>query len=686
MLSDGLAATRPMNRLLQGEVGSGKTIVAVLAMLQMVDAGYQCALLAPTEVLAAQHVRSISDVLGPLAMGGQLGGADNATRVALLTGSMSAGAEEASPRRDRRRPGRHRHRHPRAAAGRGRIPQARHGGGRRATPVRCRAARPVARQGPCRHHAAPAGDDGHADTAHGGADRLRRPGNLDAARTSARTSADHHQRRSSSRTSPHGWTGPGSASSRRSPPGGRPTWWRRGSTRPTAAARARKADGPRRQPKGFSHGCGRDELAGLRLGLMHGRLTADEKDAVMAAFRAGEIDVLVCTTVIEVGVDVPNATVMLVMDADRFGISQLHQLRGRIGRGAASEPVSAGQLGRAGLPGRPATECGRRDPGRVRAGRPGSQGAPGRRCAGPQPVRPCDHAAAAVAGRPPGTSSRPPGTSASRPTPDAEPAPRIGRCWQHDSPTPTASNTWTSHEPQECCCGCRRSRCSRCWSPIRRGRSSAARARPGVRRARRRSDRATRHRRAGRNRGGADQRVHRYDYRRPAFGDAWTDDNDAPAGTTDATPATTSSTAISSTRRTCRSNAARTPWPPAPCTTRTPTPPSTFSAAPRSAKRCRSTTSSRWPTPGTWAPTAGRIAERVRFANDPANLLAVRVRPIRTRAIPAGPVDAAEQRVRVPVRHAVHRGVCAATRCRWTRRRANVLRQAAAHLPDRIAS
>jgi len=77
----------------------------------------------------------------------------------------------------------------------------------------------------------------------------------------------------------------------------------------------------------------RGPLSGLRLGLMHGRLSADEKDAAMAAFRAGDIDVLVCTTVIEVGVDVPNATVMLIYDGDRFGISQLHQLRGRIGRG-----------------------------------------------------------------------------------------------------------------------------------------------------------------------------------------------------------------------------------------------------------------------------------------------------------------------------------------------------------------
>jgi len=76
-------------------------------------------------------------------------------------------------------------------------------------------------------------------------------------------------------------------------------------------------------------------LAGLRLGLLHGRLPTEDKAAVMSDFARGEIDLLVSTTVIEVGVDVPNATVMVVMDADRFGVSQLHQLRGRVGRGGA---------------------------------------------------------------------------------------------------------------------------------------------------------------------------------------------------------------------------------------------------------------------------------------------------------------------------------------------------------------
>jgi ATP-dependent DNA helicase RecG len=77
-------------------------------------------------------------------------------------------------------------------------------------------------------------------------------------------------------------------------------------------------------------------LAGLRLGILHGRLPGTEKDAVMQSFAAGEIDALVATTVVEVGVDVPNATVMVIMDAQRFGVSQLHQLRGRVGRGSHS--------------------------------------------------------------------------------------------------------------------------------------------------------------------------------------------------------------------------------------------------------------------------------------------------------------------------------------------------------------
>src|SRR5581483_3773334 len=92
VLAEELAGEHPMHRLLQGEVGSGKTVVALRAMLQVVDAGAQAALLAPTEVLAAQHARTIEALLGPLARAGQLGGADIGTRVALLTGSLPAAA------------------------------------------------------------------------------------------------------------------------------------------------------------------------------------------------------------------------------------------------------------------------------------------------------------------------------------------------------------------------------------------------------------------------------------------------------------------------------------------------------------------------------------------------------------------------------------------------------------------
>ncbi len=192
-LSTEIAATRPMNRMLQGEVGSGKTIVSVLAMLQMIDAGYQCALLAPTEVLAAQHARSVREVLGPLAMAGQLGGAENATRVALLTGSMST--QQKRQVRDE------------VASGEAGIvigthallqegvefKRSRHGGRRRAASFRRRTARPTARQGPCGCDAASAGDDGNTDPTHRRANGLRRPRDVDTARTTPRAPADRHQ-------------------------------------------------------------------------------------------------------------------------------------------------------------------------------------------------------------------------------------------------------------------------------------------------------------------------------------------------------------------------------------------------------------------------------------------------------------------------------------------------------------
>lgn len=332
VLSDGLASTRPLNRLLQGEVGSGKTIVSVLAMLQMVDAGYQCALLAPTEVLAAQHLRSISDVLGPLAMGGQLGGADNATRLALLSGSMTA-AQKKQIRAE-------------IAAGQVGIVVGTHA---------------------LLQDAVEFDNLGMVVV-----DEQHRFGveQRDQLRAKARPGVTPHLLVMTATPIPRTVAltvyGDLETSTLRELPRGRqpitsnvifvkdkPAWlhraWQR-ITEEVAAGRQAYVVAPRidesddpgsteqnakapETAEGLYARLRSGELANLRLGLMHGRLSADDKDAAMAAFRAGEVDVLVCTTVIEVGVDVPNATVMLVMDADRFGISQLHQLRGRIGRG-----------------------------------------------------------------------------------------------------------------------------------------------------------------------------------------------------------------------------------------------------------------------------------------------------------------------------------------------------------------
>lgn len=332
VLSDGLASTRPLNRLLQGEVGSGKTIVSVLAMLQMVDAGYQCALLAPTEVLAAQHLRSIRDVLGPLAMAGQLGGADNATRLALLSGSMTA-AQKKQVRDE-------------VAGGQVGIVVGTHALLQDAVEF---------------HNLGMVVVDEQHRFGVEQRDRLRakaRPGVTPHLLVMTATPIP--------RTVALTVYGDLETSTLRELPRGRqpitsnvifvkdkPAWlgraWRRigeevaaGRQAYVVAARIDEsdddgaADQNAKAPEtaeGLYARLRSQELAQLRLGLMHGRLSAEEKDAVMAAFRGGDIDVLVCTTVIEVGVDVPNATVMLVMDADRFGISQLHQLRGRIGRG-----------------------------------------------------------------------------------------------------------------------------------------------------------------------------------------------------------------------------------------------------------------------------------------------------------------------------------------------------------------
>ncbi len=333
VLSGEIAATRPMNRLLQGEVGSGKTILAVLAMLQMVDAGYQCALLAPTEVLAAQHARSIRDVLGPLAMGGQLGGEEAGTRVALLTGSMS----QAQKRQVRDE----------VAAGEAGIVIGTHALLQDAVEFRRLGMVVVDEQ---HRFGVEQRDRLRAKAPAGLTPHLLVMTATPIPRTVALTVYGDLE-----------------TSTLRELPLGRqpittnvifvkekPAWldraWQR-ITEEVHAGRQAYVVAPRideTDDSGDADAAGppsttvvelfdrlrSDQLRSLRLGLMHGRLPAEEKDAVMAAFRAGEIDVLVCTTVIEVGVDVPNATVMLVMDADRFGISQLHQLRGRIGRGS----------------------------------------------------------------------------------------------------------------------------------------------------------------------------------------------------------------------------------------------------------------------------------------------------------------------------------------------------------------
>ncbi|MGW4379654.1 ATP-dependent DNA helicase RecG [Kitasatospora sp. NPDC004531] len=345
-----LATEHPMHRLLQGEVGSGKTLVALRAMLAVVDTGGQAVLLAPTEVLAQQHHRSIVEMMGDLAEAGMIGGSEIGTRVALLTGSMGAAARRgamldmASGKagitigthaliEDKVQfadlglvvvDEQHRFGVEQRDALRAKGEQPPHLLVMTATPIPRTVAMTVfgdletsvldqlpSGRSPISTHVVPA---------------LEKPNFLARAWERVREEVGKgHQayvvcpRIGDEDDQPKGKKkrkqeleevdGGGADSEERRPP------------LAVVETAEKLAKGP---------------LAGLRVEILHGRLAPDTKDDVMRRFAAGEVDVLVATTVIEVGVNVPNSTVMVIMDADRFGVSQLHQLRGRVGRGSAA--------------------------------------------------------------------------------------------------------------------------------------------------------------------------------------------------------------------------------------------------------------------------------------------------------------------------------------------------------------
>ncbi len=344
-----LASAHPMHRLLQGEVGAGKTVVALRAMLQVIDSGGQAALLAPTEVLAAQHARSLAALLGPLGEGGMLGGDADATRIALLTGALGAAARRAALLE--------------LASGAAGIAVG--------------------------THALLEERVQFADLGLVVVDEQHRFGVEQRAALTAKAVGDTRPHTMVMTATPIPRTvamtvfGDLETSTLRELPTGRqpvlthvvpalelPGYlaraWERAREEVTAgrqvyvvcpridatAAEADSGDLPDDVDPGGPGAAGgagaaveselpalaAGPLRGLRLAALTGRMTAAEKDDVMARFahpdRPDGIDVLVATSVIEVGVDVPNATLMIVLDADRFGVSQLHQLRGRVGRGA----------------------------------------------------------------------------------------------------------------------------------------------------------------------------------------------------------------------------------------------------------------------------------------------------------------------------------------------------------------
>jgi ATP-dependent DNA helicase RecG len=321
----------PMHRLLQGEVGSGKTVVALMAMLAAVSGGHQAALMAPTEVLAEQHYLGLSELLesleragdGLAAADGRLPMGDFSTALELLTGRIRAGARSRilSGLADGTLPmvvGTH------ALIGEGVTfkslgiavidEQHRFGVEQRAS-LRDRGARDglpdvlVMTATPIPRTA--------AMTVYGDLD-VSRLDELPAGRAGVTTVAVTE-------------------------PLEEPAVWDRLRNEVSAGRQAyvvcpliEESEKVAAAGAEATYAELRDGvLADLRVGLLHGRLPAGEREPIMASFRGGDLDVLVATTVIEVGVDVANATVMVILGADRFGIAQLHQLRGRVGRGSA---------------------------------------------------------------------------------------------------------------------------------------------------------------------------------------------------------------------------------------------------------------------------------------------------------------------------------------------------------------
>ncbi|WP_131748140.1 ATP-dependent DNA helicase RecG [Frankia sp. Cppng1_Ct_nod] len=356
-----IARPFPMHRLLQGEVGSGKTVVALRAMLAAVDAGGQAVLLAPTETLAAQHLRSLRDLLGPLGRAGELDASPEATRVVLVTGSLGAKArrealasaadgsaglvvgthallEESVAFRDLALvvvDEQHRFGVEQRDALRSRSDHPPHLLVMTATPIPRTVAMTVfgdlevstltelpAGRSPISTFVVPAANETWTDRMWG---RIRDEvaKGHQAYVVCPRIGGDAATEDSDTACAGPDGVGPNDAA----PTGVGPNDVGPTGRRPGMPPGAAVLDVlPRLRDT---------ELEGLRVEALHGRLHPDDKDQIMTRFAAGDLDVLVATTVIEVGVNVPNATVMVVADADRFGVSQLHQLRGRVGRGSA---------------------------------------------------------------------------------------------------------------------------------------------------------------------------------------------------------------------------------------------------------------------------------------------------------------------------------------------------------------